>query len=65
MNDQDLLQALALYRKQAWDAAETIFSRLHAHAPAMLYELYLARIAAFRANPPGEDWDGVFVATTK
>ena len=61
----DYHEALALYRKQAWDAAETIFSRLHAHAPAMLYELYLARIAAFRADPPGEDWDGVFVATTK
>ena len=29
------------------------------------YELYENRIAEYEINPPGEDWDGVFVATTK
>ncbi len=61
----DYHEALALYRTQGWDAAEAIFSRLQAAHPSMLYELYTARIAAFRADPPGEEWDGVFVATTK
>jgi adenylate cyclase len=61
----DYHDALALYRKGRWEAAEAIFSRLHTTTPSMLYELYIARIAAFRADPPGEDWDGVFVATTK
>ena len=30
-----------------------------------LYRLYEDRIAAFRAEPPGRDWDGVFTATEK
>jgi len=30
-----------------------------------LYDLYETRVADFKANPPGDDWDGVFVATTK
>ncbi len=29
------------------------------------YDLYETRILHFQAEPPGEDWDGVFVATTK
>jgi len=29
------------------------------------YKLYEDRIADYEINPPGEDWDGVFVATTK
>jgi adenylate cyclase len=61
----DYHEALILYREQDWNAAEAIFSRLHANHPSMLYELYMARLAAFRADPPGGDWDGVFVATTK
>jgi adenylate cyclase len=31
----------------------------------MLYDVYLERIAHFRAEPPPTDWDGVFVYTTK
>ena len=27
--------------------------------------IYETRISEFRANPPGPNWDGVFVATTK
>jgi len=30
-----------------------------------LYETYLERIAYFRENPPGDDWDGVFTFQTK
>ncbi len=30
-----------------------------------LYRMYLERIAYFRQNPPGADWDGVFTFQTK
>ena len=30
-----------------------------------LYDLYDARFDDYEANPPGDDWDGVFVATSK
>ena len=30
-----------------------------------LYDLYDERIEYYQENPPGPDWDGVFVATTK
>jgi adenylate cyclase len=30
-----------------------------------LFELYASRIAHFQENPPGDDWDGVFVHTSK
>jgi adenylate cyclase len=32
---------------------------------AQLYDLYDQRIGFFAANPPGPDWDGVFVAGEK
>ena len=30
-----------------------------------LNQLYIDRIREYRKNPPPEDWDGVFVATSK
>ncbi|MEQ1917887.1 MAG: adenylate/guanylate cyclase domain-containing protein [Elusimicrobiota bacterium] len=30
-----------------------------------LYDLYIERLEAFRAEPPENDWDGVFTATSK
>jgi len=59
-------QALAHYRAQRWDEAEALLQELAVVAPAAkLYKLYRERIAAFRTSPPGADWDGVFVFTTK
>jgi adenylate cyclase len=59
-------EALALVRAQQWDAAEAILRELRAADPAFgLYELYLGRIAHFRENPPGENWDGVTTFETK
>jgi adenylate cyclase len=61
-----LRQALKHYREQAWDLAETMFQNVQQQAPdRMLYKMYMDRIAHFRANPPGKDWDGVYVHTTK
>jgi adenylate cyclase len=59
-------QAIKLYRAQDWDLAEVQLLNLQKAAPqSLLYQLYLERIAYFRANPPGADWDGVFVFHTK
>ncbi|MEJ2535204.1 MAG: adenylate/guanylate cyclase domain-containing protein [Gammaproteobacteria bacterium] len=59
-------QALKLYRHQAWDEAERIWRDLLEHEPdCLLYQIYLDRLATFRENPPGEDWDGVFTFETK
>ena len=54
-------QALAHFRAQRWDEAETLLRELAAAAPSMkLYRLYCERVAHFRAAPPGAEWDGVF-----
>lgn len=59
-------QALLLYRQQKWDAAEREFFALQQAQPGRrLYALYLARIQHYRQQPPGPDWDGVTVYTTK
>jgi adenylate cyclase len=58
-------QALACYRKQDWDGAEALFNELETANSGVLYQLYLDRIKTYRAEPPGDDWDGVFTLTSK
>ncbi len=58
-------QAYAAYQQQKWDEAETLLKALNTESPRALYDIYLERIAHFREAPPPEDWDGVFVYTTK
>jgi adenylate cyclase len=59
-------QALELYRKQDWDQAELQLNNLQRmHPECKLYQVYAERLAYFRNNPPGADWDGVFVFQTK
>ena len=64
-------EMLAAYRSRRWDDASTLISQCRALAQDSvggldeLYDLYDERIAAFKADPPPQDWDGVFVATTK
>jgi adenylate cyclase len=59
-------QVLGLYRESRWDEAEALLRELAAKSPdCHLYALYLERMDYFRANPPGENWDGVFVFKTK
>ncbi|CAK0746422.1 adenylate cyclase [Gammaproteobacteria bacterium] len=59
-------QALHYYRAQDWEHAAVAFYRLREKSPqTYLYSLYLERIEFFRANPPGKEWDGVFIFTTK
>jgi adenylate cyclase len=67
-------EMLAAYRAQAWDKAESLCEACKPLAAALtgavaditeLYDLYLERIADYRANPPGPNWDAVYVATSK
>jgi adenylate cyclase len=60
----------AAYLAQDWDAADQAFSDLAMQTPgfcdtALLARLYLDRIAAWRLDPPGPDWDGAEVALSK
>lgn len=65
---------LAAYRAQDWegavthmDAARTIVKDHPGLVNELLefYDIYAERIDEFRATPPGADWDGVYVATSK
>ncbi len=62
-------QMLACYRKQKWDDALTLIDRCRKSANGFdvsgLYDMYVERIDAYRADPPGADWDGVYEAETK
>ncbi|MCG8361603.1 MAG: adenylate/guanylate cyclase domain-containing protein [Kiloniellales bacterium] len=66
----DHAEVLAAYRAQRWsDAQQRIEGQLTSEIVPdrlrPLYELYLHRIAEFRAEPPPADWDGVFHARVK
>lgn len=59
---------LDAYRGQRWDDALRHLAACRQEGGpelATLYDLFSARIRAFRQRPPGVDWDGVYVAETK
>ena len=62
-------QMLAAYRKQQWDEAERLIERCRKLAGGFgvdgLYEMYKERIAVYRAEPPPQDWTGVYEAESK
>jgi len=59
-------QALKNFRAQSWDKAEQDFFNLTRLDPdRLLYQVYLDRVAFYRSEPPGVDWDGVFTHTSK
>jgi adenylate cyclase len=62
-------EMLARYRKQDWDGALDLINRcrkaVNGIDVAGLYDMYEERIAAYRADPPGPGWDGVYEAETK
>lgn len=57
--------AFARYQACDWDAATQMLTELKAVSPCALCDIYIERIAHFRAEPPPADSDGVFVYTTK
>ncbi|MFC6486436.1 CHASE2 domain-containing protein [Nitratireductor sp. GCM10026969] len=59
---------LAHYRRAEVDAAEAALAHTRRAAPVSLnklYDFYARRLSAMRQDPPGADWDGVFVAEQK
>jgi adenylate cyclase len=62
-------QMLARFRKQDWDGALELINRcrksVNGFEVAGLYDMYEERIEAYRAEPPGPDWDGVYTAESK
>ena len=60
---------LAHYQAGQWARAAKALDEARAlSAPfglATYYDIYAARIAGYRKNPPGKDWDGVYTARTK
>ena len=59
-------QAMDAYRKQNWDQAKMLFIELVAlDHDRLIYRIYLERIAIFEKNPPPENWNGVFVHSSK
>jgi adenylate cyclase len=59
---------IVAYRSQQWDLAEAKMRAAEAiGVPGLekLYHIYAERIAEYRAEPPGEDWDGAYTATEK
>ena len=75
MNSSERFQALAehnaamleAYRGQNWAAARTALGCCRNVDGAIegLYQLYEERIDVYEKDPPGAEWDGVFVATSK
>ncbi len=63
------IEMLACYRGRDWEGALAAIERGRrtddAHALALLYDLYEARIRDYRANPPPEDWNGAFALSKK
>jgi adenylate cyclase len=61
--------ALAAYRAQRWDEAkQRLAAGAKLAAPYHIehyYEIFAERIAEYEQSPPGADWDGVYVATSK
>ncbi len=56
------------YLAQDWDKAEQLCKdcrEIDSGAMAGFYDLYEERIAEYREDSPGADWDGVFIATSK
>lgn len=57
---------LAAYKQRKWDEAVRAFEEALKISPSDgPSALYLDRAKNYRENPPPEDWDGVFVMTTK
>jgi adenylate cyclase len=64
-------QGLDLYRAQKWDEAKAKLAEseeweeMFPGRPTNPSRVFLERCEFFKANPPGEDWDGVWTLTSK
>ncbi len=60
-------EMLSAYRGQHWQQARELAAECRQLNSGLkiLYKLYEDRIGLYERDPPGADWDGVFVAETK
>ncbi len=60
-------QMLAEYRAQRWQAARDLIEDCAGRDGSLekLYDVYRDRIGQYEQDPPGSNWDGVYVALTK
>lgn len=68
-------QGIDCYLKQEWDKAEALFEKakpLEPNKPGITPGvkdnpsiILIDRVRAMRENPPGDDWDGVYIMTSK
>ena len=59
---EQFTEALRLYRMQKWDEALELFTTL-GDDPAS--QVFVERCSQLKMEPPGDDWDGVWIMTTK
>ncbi|MFC1541353.1 CHASE2 domain-containing protein [Candidatus Latescibacterota bacterium] len=60
------LEGLAAYKERRWDDGIKLFSEAHSIDPEdSPSEVYKKRCEAFKAEPPPDDWDGIFTMRTK
>jgi adenylate cyclase len=63
------IEMLACYRSRDWDEALAAIARGRrtdeAHTLEQLYDLYEARIRAYKDSPPPDDWSGAHALLTK
>lgn len=63
---QDFNEMLLKYRAQDWQGCLDIIHKLiRRSGPHPIFKVYLDRIRTYQKKPPGLDWDGVFIHTTK
>jgi len=62
-------EMLAAYRRQDWATMRRKLEECRAldtqRRLDVLYDLYAERLETYEATPPGENWDGVYVAKSK
>ncbi|MBI3586710.1 MAG: CHASE2 domain-containing protein [Ignavibacteriales bacterium] len=59
-------EGITLYRKRNWEEAVAYFNQAKQLDPTCaVAEIYAQRASLYRLNPPPDDWNGVFVMTTK
>jgi len=62
-------QMITAYRHQGWEQAMAKLKECRVLGEPFgltdLYNLYEARIAQYEADPPGSNWSGVYIATSK
>jgi len=59
-------EGLKLYRGRKWDEAIAYFNQAHQlDSTCHVAQIYAERAGLYQLNPPPEEWNGVFVMTTK